>query len=653
MKLKILGWSSRGFRCPDIEIQLIDDNGKTAEISLLQMPNGTGKTTTLDLLRAAMNGKARSWSYDKVREFRRTGSDEENAIFVLFLSVDDSPLTIEMNFDFLEGEVHYRTSRPGSGGIEKGYNPPVEVRRFLDDRFIELFFFDGELAANLLERDKTAASEAIYAMCHLYLFDDMTKIATAEEKRKIFRTVGRKTQKGLTIAKNRLKKLKATEVKLKKGLSEAKETITAVDAEIADLKGKKDQIDSKHEDIKQQLESAKKRADTFRADIDLSCADIMGLYRSPHNLNPRFKAKLVSLKEGFDKLKLPESTSKEFFNELSCESMCICNRPIGKEEKEAILENSKKYMGSETAGVLNAFKSKISDFSDNDHEVPAKLKGLNELIRSERDAIAEVDIFEQKLIQVGGDKAAEIKAKIDELETKRQSHQELVDVISRGKDHPDCNELCLAWVKAQIEDAKDKIAIITETLGERRKHSILNKIFDRAVELSKENLKEAIISESNKKLATVLESDVLQIASIDSCINLEGNQAGASVGQTLAIGYCFLTTLLERGNNEFPLVVDSPCGSMDDARRREIGNVIPGVCSQFLAFIIKTECQYFADSLDASSSVPVNYMTAFRSSTGTRALEESLPEDNVYKTSNGVLVRGKKYFDEFELVTEV
>ena len=45
---------------PDFKIDLM--NGKEpAKVSLIQMPNGTGKTTTLDMLKAALDGSAGSW----------------------------------------------------------------------------------------------------------------------------------------------------------------------------------------------------------------------------------------------------------------------------------------------------------------------------------------------------------------------------------------------------------------------------------------------------------------------------------------------------------------------------------------------------------------------------------------------------------------
>ena len=49
MKFNIIEWKSVGLRCPDFNIK-ISKNDKTFP-SFIQMPNGTGKTTTLSLLK--------------------------------------------------------------------------------------------------------------------------------------------------------------------------------------------------------------------------------------------------------------------------------------------------------------------------------------------------------------------------------------------------------------------------------------------------------------------------------------------------------------------------------------------------------------------------------------------------------------------------
>ena len=52
--IRLLGWSAQGFRCPDHKVSLQRSERTPYTVSLLQMPNGTGKTTTLELYMALM-----------------------------------------------------------------------------------------------------------------------------------------------------------------------------------------------------------------------------------------------------------------------------------------------------------------------------------------------------------------------------------------------------------------------------------------------------------------------------------------------------------------------------------------------------------------------------------------------------------------------
>ena len=48
---------------------------------------------------------------------------------------------------------------------------------------------------------------------------------------------------------------------------------------------------------------------------------------------------------------------------------------------------------------------------------------------------------------------------------------------------------------------------------------------------------------------------------------------------------------------DFPLVVDSPAGPIDEGVRRRIGRLLPELCTQFVGFTINTERAGFVDAL--------------------------------------------------------
>lgn len=93
MRIELAGWTSEGLRCPDVEIKLMTDD-RIAPVLLIQMPNGTGKTTTLTMIRAAMNGEAQGWTAGKIKSLRRPSESHSEGKFILNLRVDDPSLTI-------------------------------------------------------------------------------------------------------------------------------------------------------------------------------------------------------------------------------------------------------------------------------------------------------------------------------------------------------------------------------------------------------------------------------------------------------------------------------------------------------------------------------------------------------------------------------
>ena len=172
--LRILGWKSVGLRCPDHEIDFCSGRDQPFPISLIQMPNGTGKTTTLELLRAALSGSLDEIQDSaSVKEFRKPGAENERGEFMLRLEHDKRRLTVLLEFDFEMGCADYKTTW-GDGQVP-GFSPPLQLRRFLNEKFVNFFVFDGELADDLRDTKKTDAQKAIESLFQVDLLDRMKK----------------------------------------------------------------------------------------------------------------------------------------------------------------------------------------------------------------------------------------------------------------------------------------------------------------------------------------------------------------------------------------------------------------------------------------------------------------------------------------------
>ena len=655
MKIELIGWDSEGLRCPDVKIDLMH-NGKVAPIALLQMPNGTGKTTTLNMLRAALNGEAVKWDANRIRVFRRPGENTEKGVFAVHLLIDDRPLTFELTLDFDEGKAKYRTTSTADGGISHGWNPPAKIHRFFTENFVRLFVFDGEFAERLLDSRESEAEKAIDALCQLYLLEDIAREAE-QTWQQATRNRTATTEQGLARyinTKNKLDKQIGIVVAARK---QSVENIEVLTSEVTTWATKIAERASQQKHLKEQYDAKNNQKIEAQNEVDRITLEVMALVRQPQTLSQVFVDELVEVKSQLDRLKLPSSTSSQFFVELLDEAECICGRPMTEEAKETIQKRSERYLGAETSGVLNSLKHDIDslvmqDESSGIDDLQNALEKLDAAVTVKTQLDTYARTLWDQLIAGGGDELIEWERTLREKEKKLEQLQTLLDEIDREHLEGDNeNTMCYKSLRKQLREVNIKISEITGTLELREQTSILQKIVSLSMQKARKYIRDGLTQECNDRLATVLARSPLRVESIERSLKLKG-QEGASVGQTLSVGYTFLTNLLHRGQHQFPLVIDSPANPVDILVRREIGKLIPELCEQFVGFTISSEREGFVSSLDGESNGNIKYMTMFRKGPGTHNLIDGLESFDVEENDTCVLVHGKEYFNRFDLEEE-
>ncbi len=607
------------------------------------MPNGTGKTTVLKMIRAALTGEARDWKDEEVQRYQRRARNSSEGKFVIDLLIDEETLTFEMTF---KEKVRYRTSSLAKGGVVDDWSPPEDVRRFLDPKFIDLFVFDGELAFELLKPKEAKAEGAIDAVCQLYLFDECEERANnlwedstkgkskTDQALNWWRKEEKKRRELFEACEKRYREAKAER-------SDIKSEISKLEHEIVDIKVREKEDEEKLEKLKEEVQKSENKV------IKMS-ERVMQRIRVPYKVSLLFKESLKELRTMLDRVRLPPSTSKQFFVELSQEENCICGRPIDDSARDSILKRAQRYLGEEITGILNGLKEDIENMEDGDSG------SLQENISDLKDAVHCLGIASDALIrfktqspQEKGEGFYQKKsALLSELEKMKKELDELIESMEADE-----GKFSLKSLEEEHKEAKKRVEEISGTVKLGNQIDKFIEICQSAKEYARKSIKTDLITKCNERLKDILPREPVRIAGIERSLELEG-QRGASVGQTLAVGYTFLTSLLHRGQHNFPLVVDSPAGPIDISVRREIGSRIPKLCKQFLAFTISSERAGFVQALDEASSGKVRYLTLFRRTGGTRDLERDLPKEGVTETENGLLIESKEYFLEFDLDEE-
>lgn len=655
MRIELAGWSTSGLRCPDTQIDLTRPNGGAAQITLIQMPNGTGKTTMLQLLSAALSGSARSWSADRVLDFRRPGASDEHGRFDAHLLVDGRRLSIELTLDFVSGAASYRTTNPGSGGVVNGWQVPPSIHRFMAEEFLSLFIFDGEFADRLLDPRHHEADKSIDALCQVYLLDHVRGVAQ-DFWDNATRRQGPRTEAGLERLQRveerlyeRLVHIRSAREEAQTKHGEATRRLNELGAQIARRVSGVERTRESHANALAK-ESAAKEA------VGIISTQLLAATRVPSSVHPEFARQLRTLRDSLDRLRLPENTSAQFFDELLEEVECICGRPLDDSARHAIAERSRRYLDTDEAGTLNALKRDIAEYIPADTGVEAGSQQLLNIRSALGDAVRERDTAAREVRAL---RAELIDAGDEELKSLQEEESRLLEEVLKLElllgeiDGPgDTNlgpegEVSLSRLDAELSETRARIAKITETVRLRKQTGMVQEIMKCAADAARQRIRTELVAESNRLLSTVLAQAPVEISAIDRSIRLRG-QGGASVGQTLSVGYVFLLSVLQRGRNQFPLVVDSPANPLDQGVRKEIGRLIPQLANQFIGFTINTERQGFVDTIVAEFPQTA-LMTLFRRTDASEHLIQRIPKDNSVVTEDSILVTDRDFFFAFDI----
>ena len=652
--ITIASWSSTGLRCPDHTISFCRNGSDDIHpISLVQMPNGTGKTTTLEMLRAALSGEASEWDRNKILSMRKQVPKTESGQFQVVILFDGRRLTITMDFDFEEGLVRYTTTLPS--GNKEGFVPPSSLSKFFQPNFVNFFVFDGELANQLLSPSHTQAQSAIEALFQLQYFSQITdKIEEYWENKTA--KVSATEEKGLARRRNKVKNLRSRIEILETKRTTLRKKHSTVTQELTKKEERFDEQLAEREETKSQLSNAEKDLDKAKAAVSANSKELLDSMRNPHALSSIFAEKMISLKASLDRVKLPESAAKEFFAELADEAECICGREITDEIRSILLERSNRYLGSDDVTLLNSMKSDIAnlvgtdatDAQSHEDELSGKVQELQKItdeegrLRTILDAIKNKAIASDPTLEKVDSEIKGLKQSVNEIEDQLSQFESTVDTL------PDKDTWGISVLEHRLKKAKDQLAEVTDTLAIKAKGDLVKKILDHAHQSSKRGISKDLCKEANGRIEQLMPYNRIRIREIKQNLILDG-QEGGSVGETLSIGYAFLSTLFNRTEHQLPFVVDSPAGPIDLEVRHRVAQLVPKLSNQFIAFVISAERPSFLPALrETVADNDIQYITIFRKDTPF----DKTAEDGVEESDDGYIVSSYDFFNQFHIESE-
>lgn len=626
MDLKITGIRYENIReFKEVELDFTNESSDNPHhISLVQMPNGTGKTTTMNLIRILLLGK--DIDQEKVRSFQPSGFDATEGAFEADFVSSSGPFTLRLELDYQVGDHSYRHIIPQEvgGGDRAGHFLPTELNNVTTEDFVDLFVFNGELTEEFIETGSNEAENALKIVNFLdRLENQKNQIEQVVQERQENANVT--TEKGYHNIQTRLQTTKQKLEELQNKRDRLEKEIDRHNQKVNELEKRRKGILAENE---QQLEEDKRlerKIQRLKDELKSKTQDLLDTMRKPSRLDKGLNEDMEKLLKNMDIMQLPKSTSQEFFTELSEGDSCICGRAINEEHEEIILNNAEKYLTEQDIGVLNSLKDNLRNIPDyeNFDDTLKKLQNKREELKQAEQERARLDLDDPNL----NDKLEGIIKQIDAEERKRNDKQ---DELRRLKtnDKIEHQESGLYWknniplCKRKREQWKKQLRQASGTVNFGKKADLLEDIFNDFIDRYLKSLKNKQIEDTNEKLERILGLSKVQVEDIDSSIKIEGRD-DISEGQALSIAYAYLSTLFEDSALDVPFVIDSPAVSIDYEKRAEVAPIISNLFDQLIIFIISPERKSFVDELKSND---IQYCTIHKTGTPGK-IEKHLNKD--------------------------
>lgn len=466
MKMSILGIEYKNIRkISELKLSFVDANGKAIKNNFVMMANGTGKTTTMELIKGLMDGSAADWSAEKIKTFAPTTSHSDVGVFSIAVKFDERQYKYFLYMNYKTGTANIKTTTTKLGGMEDGRHLPDALKGIFTPEFVRRFVFDGEQAEKTMDSSSNEAEETIR---YLYRLDELDEIIATNQRilSEIQDAEGSKGSKNsLSNLRTRQEGVKTTISKLQKRAAHLRKDIKTFEDERKEKITQRDALDKNYETLNQEKQEILNLQQHNKDSIGAQISEIIRLFKSPYLISQEFYDRMYGLGSSMTKLKLPKTISKDFFVELAHAKDCICGRCIGESEKKTILENAEKYLGSDQQSVLNAIKSSLMACSY-DSSLSDAFTELSKLREEANRLQTRLNTNAEKLLKAGGEEAAKLKARIDELEEYIAVSKYQLDIIeSKDENNEELTEENNLY-KAQLlyKDYEHKIAAEQEQM---------------------------------------------------------------------------------------------------------------------------------------------------------------------------------------------
>ncbi|MCY7385644.1 MAG: AAA family ATPase [Microcoleus sp. CAN_BIN18] len=503
-------------------------------------------------------------------------------------------------------------------GDEGRWMPPFQhpddiIGRILPESLHQYFFFDGERIEQIVRHDKKAEiAEATKELLGVEVLNRSVRhLGEAKKSLEIdLRQIGNAETKQLLKDKQKLEqeveKLLFRQVELEQELAnqgELKKTVNGNLLELGgarDLQKLRDELEMQQDLFKQQIIQA---TDALKRAISLRGYGVFLL-----DAAAEFQVIVGNLREGGSLL---SGIQRPFLEELLATERCICGAELS--EGSESRQNVNNWMDKAGVGDVEETTIRISDrvdeldkqvsdfWSEIDSQQANVSRSRTELSRVEN----QLDSIHSKLRNFPDGDVSRLQKRLDEIEVKiGESHRE----SGSNQQQIESLRVQVAGFDKQID--KQQMNEGKQILAQRRIAATQDAI-DRLIEV-RSRLEKQFCSQLEKRVQDIFTqisftpytpklSDKYELTLVENTSGQESLVA-ASTGENQILSLSFIggiiegvrewsqkNTLMVPDSSTFPIVMDSPFGSLDEIYRKQIANKLPKLANQLVILVTKTQ----------------------------------------------------------------
>ncbi|MCL6749618.1 AAA family ATPase [Nostoc sp. CCCryo 231-06] len=309
---------------------------------------------------------------------------------------------------------------------------------------------------------------------------------------------------------------------------------------------------------------------------------------------------------------LTSGISREFVNDLLNSQRCICGAELheGNHSHTHVstwLNKAGSSAVEETAIRMSAQVDEIDKQAIGFwEEVDREQTRINQLRQSISQIEGDLDNIQERLRKDANEEISSLQKRLDEIESK-------IDELNREQG---ANQQQIAQLTTEIEGlnkqiAKQKLNEDKQTLAQRRINATQDAI-ERLTEvrnrqeqqfrLQLEKRVQEIFTEISVTPYIPKISDKYELTLVENTTGVEALVA-ASTGENQILSLSFIASIIDKvrewsekrkmmmipDSSTFPIVMDSPFGSLDESSRRHIAKTIPQLANQLIVLVTKTQ----------------------------------------------------------------